>query len=37
MKELVIFDLDGALAASKSSIDTEMAKLLAGEAVRNCD
>jgi phosphomannomutase len=28
MKALVIFDLDGTLAESKSSIDTEMAKLL---------
>jgi hydroxymethylpyrimidine pyrophosphatase-like HAD family hydrolase len=26
MKELVVFDLDGTLAASKSSIDAEMAK-----------
>jgi len=28
MEELVVFDLDGSLAASKSSIHTEMAKLL---------
>jgi HAD superfamily hydrolase (TIGR01484 family) len=28
MKELVVFDLDGTLAASKSSIDTEMGQLL---------
>ena len=28
VKELVVFDLDGTLAASKSSIDAEMAKLL---------
>jgi phosphomannomutase len=28
MKELVVFDLDGTLAASKSAIDPEMAKLL---------
>src|SRR5277367_6491174 len=28
MKQLIVFDLDGTLAESKSSIDTEMAKLL---------
>ena len=28
MKELVIFDLDGTLAVSKSSLDGEMAALL---------
>jgi phosphomannomutase len=28
MKKLIVFDLDGTLAPSKSSIDTEMAKLL---------
>jgi len=28
MKSLVVFDLDGTLAESKSSIDTEMAELL---------
>jgi len=27
MKKLVVFDLDGALADSKSSIDVEMARL----------
>jgi phosphomannomutase len=30
MKELIIFDLDGTLAASKSSLDAEMAALLGG-------
>ena len=29
MKKLVIFDLDGTLAESKASLDTEMATLLA--------
>ena len=29
MKDLIIFDLDGTLAASKSPLDTEMAALLA--------
>jgi hydroxymethylpyrimidine pyrophosphatase-like HAD family hydrolase len=28
MKALVVFDLDGTLAESKSAIDVEMAKLL---------
>lgn len=28
MKELVVFDLDGTLAESKSPIDAEMAQLL---------
>src|SRR5277367_5981287 len=28
MKQLIVFDLDGTLAESKSSIDAEMAKLL---------
>src|ERR1700691_5502458 len=28
MKKLIVFDLDGTLAESKSSIDVEMAKLL---------
>ena len=28
MKKLIVFDLDGTLAASKSSLDTEMASLL---------
>jgi len=28
MKKLVVFDLDGTLAASKSSLDAEMSKLL---------
>ena len=28
MKKLVVFDLDGTLAQSKSSLDTEMATLL---------
>ena len=28
MKKLIVFDLDGTLAESKSSIDAEMAKLL---------
>ncbi|SDB88076.1 hypothetical protein [Williamwhitmania taraxaci] len=28
MKRLIVFDLDGTLAVSKSSIDTEMAVLL---------
>jgi HAD superfamily hydrolase (TIGR01484 family) len=30
MKTLIVFDLDGTLAESKSAIDTEMATLLAG-------
>ena len=28
MKRLIIFDLDGTLAPSKSTLDTEMAELL---------
>jgi hypothetical protein len=28
MKKLIVFDLDGTLAASKSSLDAEMASLL---------
>ena len=28
MKKLIVFDLDGTLAESKSSLDAEMAKLL---------
>lgn len=28
MKRLIVFDLDGTLAESKSSLDTEMSKLL---------
>jgi phosphomannomutase len=28
MKKLIVFDLDGTLADSKSSIDAEMAQLL---------
>jgi phosphomannomutase len=28
MKRLIVFDLDGTLAESKASIDTEMASLL---------
>jgi len=28
MKKLIVFDLDGTLAASKSSLDSEMASLL---------
>ena len=28
MKKLIVFDLDGTLAASKSSLDPEMASLL---------
>ncbi len=28
MKKLIVFDLDGTLAESKSSLDTEMATLL---------
>ena len=30
MKNLIVFDLDGTLAESKSAIDAEMAALLAG-------
>ena len=30
MKKLIVFDLDGTLAASKSPIDQEMAGLLTG-------
>jgi hypothetical protein len=30
MKKLIVFDLDGTLAASKTPLDAEMAKLLGG-------
>ena len=40
MEELVLFDLDGSLAASKSSIDTRLVTqqlVSTGEAVGKCD